>query len=186
MDTVLFFATPEEFRAWLDEHAAHEKEVLVGFYKVKSGRPSMVWSQAVDQALCYGWIDGVRRSIDAISYYNRFTPRRKGSNWSKINIDKVEALKAAGLMQPAGLAAYEARDKTRAHFYSFEQNQSPAFGPEEETTFKKNPQAREFFAKQAPSYQRLMIHWVMSGKRPETRASRLQKTIDASARGVRL
>jgi uncharacterized protein YdeI (YjbR/CyaY-like superfamily) len=116
----IFFATPAEWRAWLEKNHAKKSEVLVGFYKKSSGRPTMAWSEAVDQALCFGWIDGVRRSIDETSYANRFTPRRPNSNWSAVNIKKVEQLTKQGLMHPAGLAAFEKRSDERSKNYSYE------------------------------------------------------------------
>jgi uncharacterized protein YdeI (YjbR/CyaY-like superfamily) len=179
----VFFETREKFRAWLEKHHLKETELIVGFYKVSSGKPSMTWSESVDQALCFGWIDGVRRSIDEESYCIRFTPRRADSVWSAINIDKVEKLTKAGLMMPAGLKVYSLKDNSK--IYSYEKA-VVELAPEYEKQFKKDQTAWEFFAKQAPSYRKVIIHWIMSAKQEKTRLSRLEKLINASGEGVRL
>lgn len=180
MNTATFFTDQWEFRAWLEVNHTTATELLVGFYKVGTGKPSLTWSEAVDQALCFGWIDGVRRSIDAESYYNRFTPRRPGSNWSGVNINKVESLTANGLMRPAGQAAFDRRTEDRSRIYSFETGEA-TLDPELEAQFKANLTAWEYFCALAPSYRRLSIHWVMSAKRPETRLARLHRLITDSA-----
>jgi uncharacterized protein YdeI (YjbR/CyaY-like superfamily) len=177
----IFFADQLEWRAWLAEHHATATEVLVGFYKLSSGKSTMTWSDAVDQAICYGWIDGVRRTIDDESYYNRFTPRRSTSNWSNVNIEKVARLTAAGLMQPAGIAAFE---KRTGHGYGA--TAPLVLDAAQLQLFQTRPGAWEFFRSQAPSYQKLTIHWIVSAKQEETRQRRLQKAIDASARGERI
>ena len=180
-----FFATSREFRAWLEKHHASANELVVGFHKVGSGKPSMTWSESVDQALCFGWIDGVRKRIDDESYQIRFTPRKKGGNWSAINIDKVEQLTHDGLMHPAGLKAFEGREEAKSRIYSYE-NRPIDFPPEIEKEFRKHRKAWSFFETQPPGYRKQMIYRVLSAKREETRASRLAKLIDASAKGQRL
>lgn len=180
-----FFATKEEFRKWLEKNHMIEKEILVGFYKKDSGKASINWSEAVDQALCFGWIDGVRRSIDAESYYNRFTPRKPNSNWSIINIKKVEELTKAGIMTPGGQKAFEARKEEKTGIYSHEKEQI-ILDPAYEKQFKTHQNAWGFFEKQAPSYKRTIIHWLMSAKQEKTRLSRLEKVINESEHSRRL
>ncbi len=178
----VFFATAEEFGAWLEEHLETESELQVGFYKKGSGKPSITWAEAVEQALRFGWIDSVRRSLDDESYTNRFTPRKPKSNWSAINVAKVEELKARGLMAPAGLRAYEARDPERTGVYSFER-EAAVLPPELEQRFKAAAPAWERFRERPPGYRRSAIHWVVSAKRDETRLRRLQQLIDCSEEG---
>ena len=180
-----FFETPAQFRVWLEQHHKTEKVLTVGFYKVGSGKASVTWSQSVDQALCFGWIDGVRKSVDAESYSIRFTPRRLGSIWSAVNIRKVSELKLAGLMQPAGLKAFSLRTEDRSGIYSHEQEPA-ALDQAFEDQFKKDKAAWEFFTRQPPSYRKVTVHWIMSAKQEKTRQSRLTKTIEASANGERL
>ncbi|MDQ0780504.1 YdeI family protein [Chryseobacterium sp. W4I1] len=180
----LFFATKEEFRKWLEENHTKEKEVLVGFYKKGSEKASLNWSESVDQALCFGWIDGVRKSLDAESYYNRFTPRKPNSTWSIINIKKVEELTKAGLMTPEGQKAFEARKEDKTGIYSHETEQ--ILDSVYEKQFKMNRIAWEFFEKQSPSYKRITIHWLMSAKQEKTRLSRLEKVISESEQLRRL
>ena len=182
---IKFFKKRSDFRKWLDKNHAAKDEIIVGFYRVGLGIQGMRWEEAVEEALCYGWIDGVRRKIDEESYSNRFTPRRVGSNWSAINIAKVEEMTAKGLMMPAGIAAYEKRLEHRSGIYSYE-NDPSTLAPVYEKEFKKNKAAWKFFTSQAPWYQRLMIHRIMSAKREETRMSRLQKIIETSAEGKRI
>ncbi|MBB4807727.1 uncharacterized protein YdeI (YjbR/CyaY-like superfamily) [Chryseobacterium defluvii] len=174
-----FFTTQENFRKWLKENHTIEKEFLVGFYKVGTGKPSMTWSQSVDQALCFGWIDGVRKTIDEESYSIRFTPRKPTSIWSAINIKKVEELTTAGLMTPAGQKAFELRKEEKSRVYSHEK-ETIEFDPAYEKHFKANKPAWEFFTQQAPSYQKVMTHWIMSAKQEKTRISRLEKVIRES------
>ena len=178
-----FFADQEDFRAWLEENHATETELSVGFYKKGSGRPSMTWSQAVDQALCFGWIDGRVNSIDAESYMHRFTPRKRGSNWSKVNIAKVAKLTEAGLMRPAGLAAFEARTEARSGIYAFEQDEPAELPPDYEERLRADAAAWEYWQASAPSYRRTATHWVTRAKRPETRERRLTQLIESSAAG---
>jgi uncharacterized protein YdeI (YjbR/CyaY-like superfamily) len=178
-----FFATPEEFRAWLEEHHETEGELLVGFHKKGSGLPSMTWPQSVDQALCFGWIDGVRRSIDAASYSIRFTPRKARSTWSAGNVKRVGELTAEGLMHPAGLAAFERRTADRTAIYSYERSKEAKLEPEQERAFKADAGAWAWFQAQAPWYRRTATHWVVSAKREETRQRRLERLIEDSAAG---
>jgi uncharacterized protein YdeI (YjbR/CyaY-like superfamily) len=179
----VFFATPDEFRAWLEQHHGSEPELLVGFYKKGTGLPSMTWSDAVDQALCFGWIDGQSKSIDELSYRIRFTPRRRGSIWSKVNIAKVARLSEQGLMRPAGVAAFEQRREDRSGVYSFERDDEARLEPDQEERFRANEAAWEFFQRQPPWYRRTAIHLVVSAKRPETRERRLATLIEDSAAG---
>ncbi|MBK1895133.1 YdeI/OmpD-associated family protein [Chryseobacterium paridis] len=181
----LFFATPKEFREWLEKNHTTETEVIVGFYKIGTKKPSMTWSESVDQALCFGWIDGVRRSIDKDSYCNRFTPRKSTSTWSSINIKKVEDLTKAGLMKPAGLKAFELRKPEKTSIYSHE-NELAQLDTAYEKQFKSNKKAWDFFNNQAPSYKKVMLHWIMSAKQEKTRISRLEKTIRESEQEKRV
>jgi uncharacterized protein YdeI (YjbR/CyaY-like superfamily) len=180
-----FFPTPEAFRAWLDANHASATELIVGFYRKDSVKPSITWPESVDEALCYGWIDGVRRSLDDESYTIRFSPRRPRSIWSKVNIAKVEALLKAKRMMPAGLAAWEKRDPAKSGIYSFER-ETAAFDAELERLFKRNRSAWKFFQAQPPGYRRLATFYVVSAKRPDTREKRLAVLIEHSARGERL
>ena len=180
-----FFETQEQFRAWLEDNHLSSKELIVGYYKVGTGKPSMTWSQSVDQALCFGWIDGVRRTVDEESYCIRFTPRRKTSIWSAINVKKVEELTKKGLMKPEGLKAFEHLDEKKSLIYSYE-TQIKTLDPSLENQFKANSVAWDFFSKQAPSYRKVTIHWIMSAKQEKTRLSRLEKTIEFSTQQKRL
>jgi uncharacterized protein YdeI (YjbR/CyaY-like superfamily) len=180
-----FFATPAAFRAWLEKNHDKASELLVGYYKRDSGRPSMTWPESVDQALAFGWIDGVRGRIDDVSYSIRFTPRKPVSTWSTVNIRRVEELKKLGLMQPAGLRAFERRQEAKSSIYAYE-NAPRTLDPADEKKFRARKKAWEYFSNQAPSYQRVAIYWVMSAKKPETRARRLAMLIDDSAHGKRL
>jgi uncharacterized protein YdeI (YjbR/CyaY-like superfamily) len=183
--TLTFFATQAAFRAWLEKHHKKETELIIGFYKVSSCKPSMTWSQSVDQALCFGWIDGVRRSIDIESYSIRFTPRRSSSIWSAINIKKVEELTKAGLMTLEGQKAFDLRTESKSRIYSHEKE--PAIlDPNYESQFRMNPIAWDFFNTQAPSYKKVMIHWIMNAKQEKTKISRLEKTIQISEQQKRM
>lgn len=179
-----FFKTPADFRKWLDKNHDKETELLVGFYKTGSGKPSITWPESVDQALCFGWIDGIRRSIDEESYSIRFTPRKKSSIWSAVNIKKVAELKEKGLMMPAGLEAYSHRKEEKSNVYSFE-NKDKGLDDASIEKFKKNKKAWEFFQSQAPWYQRAASWWVISAKKEETREKRLSTLIEDSANGKR-
>lgn len=180
-----FFATPEAFRAWLEKHHATEKELLVGYYKKDSGKKSITWPESVDEALCYGWIDGVRRSIDEISYTIRFTPRNVKSKWSAVNIKRVAELTKLGRMKPEGLAVFEKRAASQAEGYSYERKDGQ-FDPAMEKRFRANHQAWTFWEAQPPYYRRTLTHWVTSAKKEETRETRLEKLIAASAAGHRI
>jgi uncharacterized protein YdeI (YjbR/CyaY-like superfamily) len=175
-----FFPTPADFRAWLEANHATATELLVGFYKVGSGRPSITWPESVDQALCYGWIDGIRRRVDDQSYTIRFTPRRRGSTWSLVNTRRAMELIEQGLMQPAGLAAFEARDPARTAEYSYE-NRPEGLEATYEAQFRANPAAWTYWEAQPAHYRRGSAHWVMSAKREETRRRRLAILIADSA-----
>lgn len=181
-----FFASPEKFRAWLEQHHATKEELLVGFHKRATGKPCMTWSESVDEALCFGWIDGVRRGVDEETYTIRFTPRKPTSIWSKINVAKVEALRSAGKMRPAGEAAFAKRTDKRTAVYSFERKEAAVLAPDEAKALARDKAASAFFASQAPWYQRTATHWVISAKKPETRARRLATLIADSAAGLRI
>ena len=181
-----FFATQEDFREWLNDNYDKESELLVGFYKVATGKPTMTWSQSVDQALCYGWIDGIRKSAGDDSYTIRFTPRKSTSIWSAINIDKIEVLKQNGLLRPAGLTAFEKRKESKSKVYFHEQEAPAELSPEFEDAFKENAAAWEFYTKQAPSYRKVVAHLVMTAKQEKTRIARFEKLVKASAEGKRI
>ena len=178
-----FFATPAEFGDWLEAHHALATELWVGFHKKDSRLPSMTWPEAVDEALCFGWIDGVRKSIDETSYVIRFTPRKARSTWSAVNIGRVLELQAAGRMRPAGLKAFAERTEARSGVYSYEQGDGIELGDELELPFRANTAAWEFFQTQAAWYRKAAIWWVVSAKREETRQKRLAALIDDSASG---
>jgi len=180
-----FFSTQSDFRTWLEDNHLAEAELLVGFYKVNSKKPSMSWSESVDQALCFGWIDGVRKSVDEESYTIRFTPRKKDSIWSAINIKKVEELSGQGLMKEAGLKAFSLRTENKSRIYSHEKEPVPLH-PDLEIQFQKNKMGWNFFTAQAPSYKKVMIHWIMSAKQEKTQLSRLEKVIQESEQQRRL
>ena len=172
-----FFPTPADFRAWLE--ANHDKfgELLVGFYKKDSGKPSITWPESVQVALCFGWIDGVRKSLDETSYTIRFTPRKPTSTWSAINIKFVQELTKKGLMDPAGLKAFAARNAKKSGIYSYEQRKNAQFTRKQAKQFRANKTAYEFFRSQAPWYQRVCTYWVITAKREETRCKRLSELI---------
>ncbi len=175
-----FFASARLWREWLEANHGKETELWVGFYKADSGRPSMTWSESVDEAICFGWIDGVTKSIDASSYCKRYSVRQPGSIWSKVNLAKAESLIARGRMTAAGLAPFRARSAARSGIYAFEQG-AVAFEPEAAAAFQANPAAWEFFQRQSPSYRQKVTWWVLSARRPLTRQKRLVEVIDASA-----
>jgi uncharacterized protein YdeI (YjbR/CyaY-like superfamily) len=181
-----YFKTSTEFRAWLARNHATATELGVVLHKKGSGKATMTWSEAVDQALCFGWIDSVARRLDDSSRVQRFTPRKPKSNWSAVNIKKVEELTARGLMRPAGLQAFARRTEARSAVYSYENRHLAALDAEREMAFRANAGAWEFFNKQPPSYRRTAIYLVMNAKREETRAKRLAKLIAASAAGRRV
>jgi uncharacterized protein YdeI (YjbR/CyaY-like superfamily) len=180
-----YFAAATDFRTWLDRHGADATELWVGFWKKDSGRTGMTYEEAVDEALCYGWIDGLVQRHDARSYKQRFTPRKPTSVWSAINIGKVERLTAAGRMARPGLEAFGKRDPKRTGLYSFE-NRDVRLPAPFEKRFRAKAKAWAFFEKQPPGYRRLMAFWVMSAKREDTRERRLAQLIERSAAGERV
>ena len=185
--TPIFFATPADLRRWFAENHGAARELLVGFYKKDSGERSITWPESVDEALCVGWIDGVRRRIDDRAYSVRFTPRKPTSIWSAVNIARVAALAAGGRMQPAGLKAFEARTEGRSGIYFYEQRErSDKLDTAHETLFKACPAGWEFFQAQPPGYRKLAVWRVVSAKQEATRLKRLEKLIAESAEGRRL
>ncbi len=178
-----FFQTPAQLRSWLETHHAESRELIIGFHKKGSGKPSITWSESVDEALCFGWIDGVRRSLDETSYVIRFTPRQTRSTWSAVNIAKMEGLLREGRARPAGREAFEARDEERSKIYSYEQRKTAAFDKASEKQFRADAAAWKFFQAQPPWYRRTATWWVISAKKEETRQKRLRTLIDRSARG---
>lgn len=185
MPKPVYFASAAEMRAWFAQHAATADELVAGFYKVHTGKATVTWAEAVDEALCVGWIDGIGRRVDDERRTIRFTPRRKGSHWSLRNVARVKALIADGRMRPAGLAEYEKRSEKKTGRASFEQRPT-ALPPHHQKTFKANKAAWAFYAAQAPWYQRTTTWWVISAVRPETQARRLATLIKASAEGRRM
>ena len=183
--TPTFFATEADFRRWLRANHDTATELLIGFWKKGSGKPSLDWPQARDQALCFGWIDGVRKSMGDESYSIRFTPRRKGSIWSNINVARYEALTAAGQMTPSGVAAYEANRGGRTGVYAYE-NALKTLTAAETAAFRKDAKAWADWEKRPPGYRKVALHWITSAKKPETRARRLATLIADSAAGRKL
>jgi uncharacterized protein YdeI (YjbR/CyaY-like superfamily) len=181
-----FFATPADFRRWLKEHHRSATELWVGFYKKGSGRPSITWPESVDEALCFGWIDGIRKSLDAESYTIRFTPRKRTSTWSLVNTKRAEALIREKRMRPAGLRAFEAREANRSGIYSFERRSEAKLDAASERRFKADREAWRFYQSQPPGYRKITAHWVLSAKREETRMRRLEILIADSAAGRRI
>jgi uncharacterized protein YdeI (YjbR/CyaY-like superfamily) len=182
---VHYFPDAASLRAWLAQHAATADELVVGYYKRHTGKPSPTWSESVDEALCYGWIDGIRRSVDADRFTNRFTPRRRGSHWSNVNIAKVQGLIAARKLTPAGLAAFQARTARKTGRASYEQRPH-AFPPEHLRVFAANASAWAWFSTQPPGYRRTAIWFVVSAVKAETQAKRLAFLIEASAEQRRI
>jgi uncharacterized protein YdeI (YjbR/CyaY-like superfamily) len=179
----LFFKSPDEYRRWLEKNHEMQKELWIGFWKKATGKPSLTWQQVVDESLCFGWIDGIRKSIDGDSFKQRVTPRRATSIWSLINIKRVGELTAEGRMRKAGLVAFEKRNRTKVYSY---ENMNRGLGPSEEAQFKKNKKAWEFFQSQPPGYRRLAGWYVTSAKKDETRQRRLESLVRDSAAGRRL
>ena len=184
--TRIYFETPADFRAWLASNHASATELIVGFRKVSSGLPSMNWPESVDEALCFGWIDGVRKRIDDKSYQIRFTPRRNASIWSLVNVAKVEQLLVHGRMQPSGIAAYEGRSTKKTGVYAFERERPAELSDAETREFQKSKVAWRYFETAAPSYKRVMLHWVVSAKQAATRQRRLAQLIEACAEQRRI
>lgn len=180
-----FFETPEALRAWFETHHATEPEVWIAYYKAGAGRRSVTYDQAVEEALCFGWVDGQVRSLGPDAYANRYTPRKAESRWSALNVRRVRALAAAGRLHPAGRAAFERRDPGRRAGYSFEERPS-TLAPDLRARFRADPDAWAFFQRQAPSYRRTATFWVMSARRDETRGRRLGRLITASRAGRRV
>jgi uncharacterized protein YdeI (YjbR/CyaY-like superfamily) len=185
MTKIVHFSSPEEFRKWLAKNHAAATELFVGFYKTTSGKKGATYAQALDEALCFGWIDGVRRSIDLNSYMIRFTPRKPKSIWSLVNVRHVERLQKAGKMAEPGLKAFALREKQRTGIYSFEQKR-PGLSAKFKKLLRANGPAWEFFSSQAPWYQRTAGHWVVRAKQQETRLRRFAKLVEVSANGQRL
>lgn len=183
---IIFFETPAAFRSWLEQHHESSQELWVGFYKKGSGKPSITWPESVDEALCFGWIDGLRKSIDDMSYKIRFTPRKPRSTWSAVNIGRVEELTRLGLMHPAGLKAFEQRTAENSGIYAYEQRQDAELGHEFEQQFRANQEAWAFFQAQPAWYRRTATWWVISAKKDETRRKRLATLIADSAGGRRI
>ncbi len=176
-----YFTSPTEFRAWLDANHATERELLVGFQKRDTGRPSLTWPESVAEALCFGWIDGIRRRVDEERYTIRFTPRKPGSIWSAINIATMERLIVEGRAFEAGIVAFERRSVEKSAIYSYENRHAAELDAASAREFRRNRGAWAFFQKQAPWYRRTCIWWVISAKRPDTRAKRLATLIACSA-----
>ena len=181
----IYFESPEQLRDWFDANHETETELWVGYWKKATGRPTVTWAQAVDEALCVGWIDTTRYSVDDERSRQRFTPRRKGSNWSAVNIANVERLRREGRMRPAGLRAFEARTEARSAVYSYEQRHEARLTDEEEARFRANDAAWAWFQGQPQSYRTGATWWVVNVKRPETRDRRLGLLIAESAKGLR-
>lgn len=179
----VFFATLADWRAWLENHHADAEELWVGFYKRDSGRPSITWPESVDGALCFGWIDGVRKSIDAVSYKIRFTPRKPRSTWSAINIKRVRELTKLKLMHPSGLRAFDRRDGDRSAIYAYEQRKTARLTTTYEKQFRENARAWTYFRSQPPWYQRTSTYWVISAKKEDTKLKRLATLVECSEKG---
>lgn len=180
-----FFSTPEKFREWLEQNHAGTTELLLGFHKKASGKKSITYPEALDEALCYGWIDGVRKNLDETSYTIRFTPRKSRSIWSLVNVRHIERLTKEGRMRPAGIEAYKRRDPKRTGIYAFE-NRPREFSPEFEKAFRKNKTAWSFFEKQPAGYRRVIVFWVMEAKKEETRIKRFKQLVEVCEKGLRL
>jgi uncharacterized protein YdeI (YjbR/CyaY-like superfamily) len=178
-----FFATPDDFRRWLEKNHASAGELWVGFYKVGSGKPSITWPESVDEALCVGWIDGIRKSIDDESYMIRFTPRKATSTWSAVNIKRMAELQSQGRVLPAGLEAFEKRTEKKSGIYAYEQRGSAELDEAAERQFREQKAAWEFFQAQPPWYRKTAIWWVVSAQKEETRQRRLASLIESSAQG---
>jgi len=177
-----FFRSPADFRKWLSKHHGAVRELWVGFYKRGSGKPSLTWPESVDEALCFGWIDGIRKSVDDVSYTIRFTPRKPASIWSAVNIERVRKLTEEGRMQPAGQEAFQARRENRSGVYSYEQRPVGLVEPYQ-GMLRRNESAWTFFQAQPPWYRKAASWWVISAKKEETRLRRLESLIEASASG---
>ncbi len=186
MTLPVFFNTAAIFRKWLEANAATASELVVGFHKVDSGRPSMTWPESVDEALCFGWIDGVRKRIDEHAYQIRFTPRKPTSIWSAVNIAKYEKLSSEGRMTEAGTRAFAHRKDSRSVVYAYEQETIAELSAQELKQFLRDKAAWKFFEDTPPSYRKVILHWITSARKNETRASRFEKLVDACRNGRRL
>ena len=184
MPEPVFFETEAGFRRWLEANHESAAELLVGFWKKGSGKASIDWPQARDQALCFGWIDGLRKSLGDDAYTIRFTPRRKGSIWSKVNVERFTALKAAGLMTAEGERVYE-ENKHKSGLYAYERD-AATLAPDEEARFRKVAAAWTDWEARPAGYRKTVLHWITSAKRPETRSKRLATLIDCSAAGTKI
>ncbi|MFP5245921.1 MAG: YdeI/OmpD-associated family protein [Thermoanaerobaculia bacterium] len=180
-----YFASAAEFRKWLEKNHASEKELLVGFYKKASGRGGITYPEAVDEALCFGWIDGVKKRVDELSYTHRFSPRTAKSYWSAVNTKRYEALEQAGRVTPAGKRAFEARDESKTRQYSFEREAAALF-PALEKKLRTHRKAWKYWEAQPPGYRKMITWWIVSAKQEATRLSRLQRLIVACEEGKRL
>jgi uncharacterized protein YdeI (YjbR/CyaY-like superfamily) len=182
---IKYFRSPSDFRRWLEKNHATRQELWVGYHKKNSRQPSMTWPESVDEALCFGWIDGIRKSVDDLRYMIRFTPRRRGSIWSAVNIKRARELSDKGLMEPAGMAAFNARKENKSGIYSYEQRSANLDVPYEKK-LKQNKVAWDFFYAQPPSYRKAVGWWIVSAKQEATRVKRLERLMRESARGKRL
>ena len=184
-DRLKFFRASGDFRRWLEKNFDKAPELWIGFYRKDSGKGGMTYHEALDEALCFGWIDGIRKKLDEVSFTNRFTPRTPKSIWSNVNIARVDELTRAGLMQPSGIAAFNAKHSARAGVYAFER-ETAELQPQMKARFKKNKAAWEYFEAAPPYYRKIASWWVISAKREETREKRLAHLIECSSRGTRL
>jgi uncharacterized protein YdeI (YjbR/CyaY-like superfamily) len=184
--TVTFFRSPEAFRTWLSKNHDSQTELWVGYYRKESGLQSITWPESVDEALCFGWIDGIRKKVDDVSYKIRFTPRRKKSIWSRVNIQRAAVLTHQRRMEPAGLAAFRRREEANSRKYSFENRETAMLTPTQQREFQRHGTAWKFFQSQPPGYRRTAAWWVISAKRPETQRKRLTRLIDASGEKRRI
>jgi uncharacterized protein YdeI (YjbR/CyaY-like superfamily) len=182
---IKYFTSPTDFRRWLEKNHATRQELWVGYHKKNSRQPSMIWPESVDEALCFGWIDGIRKSVDDLRYTIRFSPRRRGSIWSAVNIKRARELSDKGLMEPAGMAAFNARKENKSGIYSYEQRSTNLDVPYEKK-LKQNKVAWDFFYAQPPSYRKAVGWWIVSAKQEATRVKRLERLMRESARGKRL
>jgi uncharacterized protein YdeI (YjbR/CyaY-like superfamily) len=184
--TPTFFSDARTFRAWLETNAASATELLAGFHKVGSGKPCMSWSESVDEALCFGWIDGRRKRIDDESYSIRFTPRKASSIWSVVNIAKMDRLRAEGKMHAAGEAAFALRLEAKSGIYAHERADVPELADPERERFQRDKAAWDYFQAAPPGYRKTMLHWITGARRDETRSKRLAELMQACAAGIRL
>lgn len=182
---ITYFRSPADLRAWFEQHHQAAQELWVGYHKMSTGEPSVTWPESVDEALCFGWIDGIRKSVDERRYTIRFTPRRPGSIWSAVNIRRVQVLKEAGRMHPAGLHAYDARQENKSGIYSYEQRRDQLDEPYV-SLLRQNQAAWDFYQAQPASYRKAVNWWVVSAKSEETRLKRLEKLVEDSAKGRRI